>query len=273
MGVVALFAAALLGSPGGAAEPARLVSLAPSVTEMVFAVGAGEWLVGVTDFCDFPDAARKIERVGSYLDPSVEAVVARRPDLVIAVPSPGNEREVRAIESLGIPVVVVAEGPTLEDVYAAIRTIGEHTGRSEAAASVVRGMKDRVASVRARLEGRPPRPVLLVVDRSPLVVAGDATLLDELVRLAGGKNVAAGLGPWPRVGLEYVVRMQPEVILDGAMGPDRDAGLSFYQGLGLEAVERGRLHAIRIDEIMRPGPRLPAGVESLARQIHPEAWR
>ncbi|MGH7823002.1 MAG: ABC transporter substrate-binding protein, partial [Candidatus Binatia bacterium] len=209
----------------------------------------------------------------SYLKPNLEAIVARRPDLVIAVPTPGNRDEVEALERLGLRVLVAAEGPTLEDVYASIRTIAAAAGRSEAGSGLVEGMRERVERLRLRLGDAEPRTVLFVVDRSPLVVAGDGTLIGDLIRLAGGRNVARGLGPWPRLSVEAVVRFSPEVILDGAMRPDEERDAGFYEELGLPAARAGRVHAVRVDEIMRPGPRLAEGVERLARRIHPEAFR
>ncbi|MGH7860591.1 MAG: ABC transporter substrate-binding protein [Candidatus Binatia bacterium] len=266
----------LLLAAGGSARPAealRVVSLAPSVTETIFAVGAGESLVGVTDFCDWPPPARAIARVGSYIRPNVEAIVARGPDLVIAVPSPGNRDEVEAVERLGVRVLIVSEGPALDDVYGSIGTIADAVGRREAGEDLVARMRASVAGLRSRLGGAERKTVLFVVDRSPLVVAGDGTLIDDLVRLAGGRNAARGLGPWPRLSLEYVVRLSPEIILDGAMRPDEERDVGFYEGLGLRAVREGKVHATRIDEIMRPGPRVTEGLERLARQIHPEAFR
>jgi iron complex transport system substrate-binding protein len=114
------------------------------------------------------------------------------------------------------------------------------------------------------------RQVLVVLQRSPLVVVGDGNLVDELLGLAGAQNAARGLGAWPRLSLEYVVKTSPEVILDTAMGKEEAPDLSFYEGLGLAAVRQGRVYAVKLDEILRPGPRIATGLEKLARLIHPE---
>ena len=260
------------GDPASAAEgvPKRIVSLAPSITETTFALGEGARLVGVTSYCDWPPEARALPRVGSYLQPNVEVVVSRRPDLAIVVPSPGNHHAVRALEDLGIEILVVAEGPGLGDVFHSIETIGRRLDRVPEAARLVESMQARVSALRAALAGRPPVSVLLVVDHAPLVVVGEATLLDELLTIAGGRNVARKLGPWPRVSVEFLVREDPEVILDGAaMNPAR-RGAEFYAGLGLRAARTGRIRTIAVDEVMRPGPRIVDGVEALARILHDE---
>jgi iron complex transport system substrate-binding protein len=136
---------------------------APSVTETLFAVGAGADVVGVSDLSDYPDEARRIDRVGSYMKPNVEIVVAHRPDLVIAVPSPGNREAVEALVNLGLRVVVVEEGPTLADVLAAIRRIGDEAGRSEAARALASRLAQQVEAVRRRVAPLPPRRTLMVV--------------------------------------------------------------------------------------------------------------
>src|SRR6185295_340690 len=126
--------------------------------------------------------------------------------------------------------------------------------------------------IRARVAGRPKKRVLMVVGENPFVAVGEGNLLDELLRAAGAENVAAGFGRWPRLSVEYVVKSAPEIIVDSSMGDESGADLSFYRGLGLEAVRRGRVHAIRLDEMLRPGPRLAEGLEKLARIVHPESF-
>jgi iron complex transport system substrate-binding protein len=262
----------LCGLVGSGAEAGRIVALAPSVVETLFAVGAGAEVVGVTELSDFPPEARRIERVGSYMQPNVEAVIARRPDLVIAVPSPGNREAVEALMSLGFRVVVVAEGPTVGEVCDSILRIADEAGRAAEGREVVRRLRERIDGVRRRVAPFPRRRVLMVVGESPLVVVGDGNLLDELLRDSGADNVASGLGPWPRLSIEFVIKSAPQVIVDSSMGDEATADLSFYADLDLEAVRSRRIHAVRLDEVLRPGPRLGDGLEKLARLIHPEAF-
>jgi cobalamin transport system substrate-binding protein len=268
----AAIAAVVLAAAAAPAEARRIVSLAPSVTETLFAVGAGGEVVGTTDLSDFPPEAKAIDRVGSYMKPNVEVVVAHRPDVVIAVPSPGNREPVEALMTLGLRVVMVAEGPSVADVLASIRAIAAEAGREEQGAALAARLAERIDAVRRRCAGLPRRRALMVVGQSPLVAVGDGNLLDELLRAAGAENVAAGLGQWPRLSVEFLVKTSPDVIVDSSMGDESGADLSFYRELGLAAARRGELHAIRLDEILRPGPRLAEGLEKLARLVHPRAF-
>jgi iron complex transport system substrate-binding protein len=260
------------GEPFVDVEPRRIVSLAPSVTETLFAVGAGEEVVGVSELSDFPSQARRVDRVGSYLKPNVEAVVAHRPDVVIAVPSPGNREAVESLVELGLPVVVVEEGPTLDDIYASIEKIASEARRPAEGRELIARLCGQVDAVRRRVAPLRRVRVLMIVGENPLIAVGDQNLLDELLRFAGAENVAAGLGRWPRLSVEFLVKSSPEVIIDSSMGDEADRVGSFYDDLGLEAAHKGRVHTIRIDEVLRPGPRVGQGLDRLARLIHPEAF-
>ncbi len=250
----------------------RIVSLAPSVTETLFAIGVGAEVVGVSEFCDYPPAVKKIDRMGSYLKPNVEVIVAHRPDVVIAVPSPGNREAIENLERLGARVLVVGEGPRLADVFDSIRRIAAEAGQVTEGEKVVAEIEAKRERVRKRLVGSTPRKAIFVLQRRPLMVVGEGTLLDELLMLAGGENLARGMGPWPQLSVEYLVRAAPEVVLDAAQGMESKPDLSFYQGLGLEAARKGRLHVMVLDEVVRPGPRLGLGLEKLAAYLHPELF-
>src|SRR5881409_2440542 len=222
---IVLAAAALGGcapapAPSPAGAPARIVSLAPSITETVYALGAGERLVGVCAQCDYPAAVASLPRVGGYLVPSVEATLGARPDLVIVVPSPGNREAVRAVERAGVRVLVVHDR-TLADLWASMRAVAAALGLTDTGERLVADIQRRLEAVRGRVAGLPPRRVLLVVGHTPLVVAGHGTLQDELVAAAGGVNVATDIGGvWPQISLELVVARAPEVIVDAAMGSE-----------------------------------------------------
>jgi len=259
-------------SPTPAGPPARIVSLAPSITEMVYALGAGERLVGVCAQCDYPEAVARLPRVGGYLAPSVEATLAERPDLVIAVPSPGNREAVRAIERAGVRVLVVHDR-TLADLWASMRSIAGALGLPAAGEQLVADVTTRLEEVRARVADLPPRRVLMIVGHSPLVAVGRGTLQDELLAVAGGVNVASEAGEvWPTLTLEVVVARAPEVIVDAAMGSDQ-AGHALFAGLTtVPAVQHGRVVPLASDTLFRAGPRVPEAAAALARAIHPEAF-
>jgi len=255
--------------PPATTPPARVVSLAPSITEIVYALGAGDRLVGVCAQCDYPAAAARLPRVGGYLVPSVEAVVAARPDVVLVVPSPGNRDAVRAVEQAGVRVVVVQDR-TLADLWASMRAVGAALGLADAGERLVADVQRRLEAVRGRVAGLPPRRVL---PASPLVVAGRGTLQDELVSAAGGVNVAADIGGvWPQISLELVVARAPEVIVDAAMGTE-EGRHDLFGGLAtVPAVRDGRVVAFAGEAIFRAGPRVPDAARALAAAIHPEAF-
>jgi iron complex transport system substrate-binding protein len=264
---------ALLVACGGAPPPSdreparRVVVLAPSATETVFALGAGARVVGVCGQCDHPPAAAALPKVGGYLVPSVEAVLAARPDLVIAVPSPGNREAVRAIERAGVRVLVVQDR-RLEDLWTSTREIAEALGMPEAGARLVADVRAKLDGVRAAAATRPPVRVLLVVGHSPLVVAGGGTLQGELLEIAGGVNVAADVGSaWPQVSLELVVDRAPDVILDAAMGTEAGAERLFAGLRTVPAVAGGRIVTVDADAIYRTGPRVGEAAELLAAAI------
>ena len=271
----ALVVLALLAGCDGAAPPpraagtARVVVLAPSATETVFALGAGDRVVGVCAQCDYPAATAKLPKLGGYLTPSVEAVVGVRPDLVIVVPSPGNREAVRAIERAGVRVLVVQDR-TLDDLFTSIAAIAGALEVSDAGGRLAADVRSRLDAVRARVASQPRARVLLVVGHSPLIVAGGGTLQGELVEIAGGTNVAADVGnAFPQVSLELVVARAPDVILDAAMGTEEGGRALFAQLTTVPAVANGRIVSVGSDVLFRAGPRVPEAAAALAAAIHP----
>jgi iron complex transport system substrate-binding protein len=222
--------------------------------------------------CDFPADVQHVTRVGGYVVPSVEAVLAVRPDLVVVVPSPGNRESVRAIERAGVPVLVTHDR-TLADLWEAMRAIATALGVPAEGERLVADVSRRLDEVHARVQALPPRRVLIVVGHDPLVAVGGGTMQDELLTLAGGINVAADAGTvWPTITLELVVARAPEVIVDSAMGTEQ-AGRALFAGLTtVPAVRADRVIALRGDTLLRAGPRVPEAAAALAAVIHPEAF-
>lgn len=258
-----------------AAPPARIVSLVPSVTETLFALGAEDRLVGVTDFCDYPPAARRKPSVGGMVNPNLEVIVSLRPDLVVATTEGNREETFTQLRRLGIPTYLVV-AHRVGDVTALIAHLGELTGRRAAAEALSARLERRVEAVqRAVAPYKRPR-VLYVLWPEPLIVPGREALVTELIRLAGGESItAADADSYPRYSLEAAVAKAPEVILlanHGAQtGPiDRER----WQRLAAQpAVRAGRLHQVDGNLLHRYGPRIVDGLEQLARAIHPEAFR
>lgn len=258
-----------------AAPPARLVSLVPSVTEIVYALGAENHLAGVTDFCDYPPAARGKPRVGGMIDPNLEAIVALKPDLVVATTEGNREQTFAQLKRLRIPTYLVA-AHRVSDMTALIARVGELTERRDAAATLVARLEQQIAAVTRAVATRPRPRVLYVLWPEPLIVPGRESLVTELIRLAGGESITAGEGDsYPRYSLEAAIARAPEVILlanhGAGTGPVHEE--KWRSLTSLPAIKTGRLHRVNGDLLHRYGPRIVDGLEQLARAIHPEAFK
>jgi ABC-type Fe3+-hydroxamate transport system substrate-binding protein len=264
---------ALLAATGGAsADGLRIISLAPSVTETLFAIGAGPQVVGVSQYCDYPPAALKLPRVGSFLTPNVEEIVGLRPNLIIGLETAANQRELQALQRMGYPVLLTSDD-TLEGIEDGIERIGARTGYARQAAVVLTALRARTSEVAKRLKGVARRKVLLVVGHDPLVAVGGG-YLNQLLERADSVNIAAGLGQeWPRVSLEYIIARAPDVILDGQMGSDPASPAGFWKRFPtIPAVRNHRIYGYDQDEVLRPGPRIGQTLWTLAALIHPRVF-
>ena len=272
-----LVVCATVSAAGATAEPMRIVSLAPSVTETIFALGLGDRLVGVSVYCDYPPEAERIDRVGTFLTPNVEAIVAKRPDVIMAVPSPGNQGSVQALRRLGLKVVLV-DPNTVAQIKASLVTIGRELNHEAAARALVARIDAQIASVHARLDDVPARTVLMVVGQTPLIAVGTGTFQDELIRMAHGNNLAAAAGgSWPRLSIEFAIAAAPEVIIDTSMGNEEQVGaapaMAFWQRFPtIPAVRDGHVYGYKAYQVLRPGPRIGEAFEAIARFIHPELF-
>lgn len=253
--------------------PQRLVTLAPSLTEMVFAVGAGERLVGVDRHSDYPPQVQGLPRVGSYIHPDAERVVALRPDLVLAVRDGTPPHLLARLKYVGIPVRVV-DPRTLEAVIATIVEVGTSVGVPGKAAELADNLSQRLARVRNLASQARSRPrVFFQIGVAPLVSAGSHTLIDELITTAGGLNVAAGGPPYPRFSREQVLALRPEVIIITTMereGLFEQVKAEWQRWPQLPAARASRIHLIDSDLVDRPGPRIFNGLEQVFRLLHPD---
>lgn len=250
--------------PAAPPAPKRVVSLAPSLTETVIALGAADRLVGVTRFDDAPEV-EKLPRLGGFTDPSVEAVVALRPDLALVSPSPGNRAAVERMAALGTPVLSVPLGDEAE-ILAAMRAIGLALGLGERGEALARSTQERIARVEERTRKLPRIKVLIVYDWEPLVVAGPGSFADQLLAKAGGANAAGDAKtPYPTYSPEAAIRAAPVAIVDAAHWNQA----SRDRILKLPGISKARVvHASR--NLFRPGPKLADAVEELARLLRPE---
>jgi iron complex transport system substrate-binding protein len=254
------------------AVPKKIVSLAPSVTETIFALGFGDRLVGVTTYCDYPAEARKLPKIGDFMNPSLEAVIAKKPDLVIGVIGATDPVKAREMERLGLKVVLVSVA-NLSDVLASITSIAALLGNAKTGEKLVAKIRAQVEDVKKRIAPAARRKVLLVVGVQPLIAVGGKNFIDELITLAGGENIAAGAAqPWLNLPDEIVVAKAPQVIIEAGMGSERAKSKRWGDLKSVPAVRDGRVYSYPSDKILRPGPRFGEALAELARLIHPECF-
>ncbi|MCL2374870.1 MAG: cobalamin-binding protein [Treponema sp.] len=257
--------------------PARIVSLVPAVTEILFAIGAGDRLVGVTRYCDYPPAASQLAFVGGFsgITVSVEQIRALNPDLVI-LSADMHARLVLLLDNLGIPSFAV-EPRNFSEVYETIALLGELCGAAEEAEHVVAAMKENITRVQDRLRDRPQAAVFWVLAEDPLMTAGGETFVSEAIALAGGRNIFADVREqWPIVSAEQVLMRRPDWVLAGsgmavAVADDAPA-LRNPLWQNIAAVREGRVAFVDGDLLYRYGPRLAEAVAMIAHIIHEDLW-
>jgi cobalamin transport system substrate-binding protein len=255
------------------APPRRIVSLVPSVTEILFAIGAHEALAGVTDFCDFPPEAKRKPSVGGMISPSLEALIALKPDLVVATSSGNRAETFDQLKRLGLPVYLV-DPSSVGDVLQLVAGLGELTGHRDAAATVTAELARRIKAVGLRVAGRARPRVLYVLWPDPLIVPGRGALVSEIITLAGGESVTADRGQgYPRMSLEAAVARAPEIIILASHGGGTPMARDRWNRLeSLPAVKSKRVYTADGNVMHRYGPRVVDGIETLAKLVHPEAF-
>ena len=260
-------------TPGRAAEPSshRIVSMNPSLTRILVAIGARDALVGVDEFSARAEpAVQSLPRVGGLYAPSLESVVALRPDLVVLVPS-FEQREFRTrLRELGLSVQEY-DPVRFEQVLDTIRALGERAGHEIEAKARVDAIRRTQIAVQHAVAGRPPLSAVLVLQREPLFVAGRGSFLDEMIAMAGARNLGAELGEtWPRTSVEWLVGVAPQVILDSDSDP-APAARFWARWPSIPAVAQGRVVAIDAGDVTLPGPDLDRALLKLARALHGDA--
>lgn len=274
-GALALLGASLLAckrdATARAAQP-RVISISPSTTEALYAIGAGGLAVGRSRYCDYPEAALTLPAVGGFVDPSVEAIVALRPTLVIGARGPAGPSIEGTLRDRGI-MTYFPETETIAGIEAMIAGLGERTGHAAEARELTQAIEARLRTIDAAVSKLPRVRCAVLFDVAPLVAAGPGSFPDELIARAGGDNVIKRGGAYPTVGVESLLTLAPEVLIDasGDMGhPEgRLAGLRDAPGLrNLPAIRDDRVRAVAGSVALRPGPRIAEGVAELARAIH-----
>jgi iron complex transport system substrate-binding protein len=253
----------------------RIVSIAPSATETIFALGAGDRLVGDTDYCDYPAEAKAKPKVGGVMDPNLEEVVALRPDLVVATKE-GNRRDtVDALDRLHVPVYGLS-ARTVDEVLQSTQRLADVIGASEQGKALTASLKARLDEVQHKLANVTPTRVLFVTWTEPLISIGRQTYIADVLRYAGAQSVIESTQDWPHVSMEEVVHLQPEYIVFASDDPSEAAtefaALHDLPGWrDLQAIQDKKIVIVG-EAINRPATRLVDVIEQLARELHPDAF-
>lgn len=280
-----ILGSALMGSPasetigpGDAHVPARIVSVAPDLTEILYALGLEPNIVGVTQDSDYPPAAARKPGIGTFWQPSIEAIIATRPDLVVTQAFEQHRDLSQRLQRMGYRGIMV-HMETVSDLSDAILAIGDATGTRKQADALCTEMQTEIDRLRALVADADPVGVLWVVQREPLRVAGRDTFISEMVELAGGRNaIGPTLHKYPPLGVEQVIVARPEVIIEPAMLPgaldeQRRQALDYWgRFVNVPAVTAGRIYVIDGDMVSRLSPRLPAGIRMIARCLRPDLF-
>ena len=271
-----------LGREVTLASPAvKIVSLAPSNTEILFAIGAGDRLIGRDDFSDFPAEAASVPSVGSlYPSVNAEAIVALQPDLVLAA-GITNPDDIKHLADLGLAVYATSIAKTLDDIYSDITAVGALTGEADAAAALVDSMKTRVEAVSTKTSAVASKPVVFyeldATEPSKPWTAGPGTFIDQMISLAGGANAGnIATSDYAQLSLEQLVAQNPDIIILGSatFGGQTPELVAARPGWGdIKAVKDNAVYTFDDNLVSRPGPRVVDGLEQMAKLIHPELFK
>lgn len=272
----------VISCAGWAAVPQRIISTAPSITETLFALGLGDRVVGVTTYCNYPEAAKSRAKIGTYIQPSFETILSLKPDLVIVVKNPVRLAE--KLSRMGLRVLEL-DAETLPGIAKSIERIGEAAGVPDRARKLNQSMKQELAAIERRTKSLPRRSMMFLVSRTPgrleaLMAVGQASYLNELIRIAGGENIFGNTASsYPKVSLEEVLARNPDVIIDmGEMADTvavteqqkRNVVDLWKRQSSLKAVRNSHVYAVASDIFVVPGPRAVEAAREFAKMLHPE---
>jgi len=253
----------------------RIISLAPSITEILFALGLRQEIIGVTNFCDYPEEVATKPRIGGFVNPDLEKIVSLKPDLVIAIADGNRWDTIQRLSDLGFPIYTI-DPKGFDGVIQTIRNLGEITGKKEEATALVRRMtkkKEKVVTL-TRFLSRPT--VFFQVGDAPMITVGKGTLANDLIRLAGGRSISENEPlRYPPYGIETILSKAPEIIIFSSMDNRKnysDLIRMWQTWKGIPAVKSNSIYVIDSNLVDRPGPRVIEGLEALARLIHPEVF-
>lgn len=257
-----------------AKPPTRIISLAPSLTEICFAIDGGAALVGVTDYCNYPPEARTKPSIGGLISPNLEKITELDPDLILVTVEGNRKDDFSKLESLGYRLFVT-NPRTIDDIYRSILTIGKILGHDSSAARRVESLRKQEATIRSLVKDEKKPKVFAILSVKPLMTAGPSTFIHELIEKAGGLNIAEKATlPYPIYNREEVLHQQPEylVVTTDAVHSLGALFTEFPEWENLPAIKKRQVLLINSDLVTRPGPRIIEGLEILARVFHPEQF-
>ena len=281
--VALTFSATKVSAEAPSQIPKRIISLAPSTTEILFELGAGDRVVAVTRYCDYPSSVTSITKVGGYVDPNYEKIVALKPDLVVLLNSHHDakvELEKMRLKTISVP------HKTVGDIQKAIRLIGNITGEQEKAQALLHELTSRTQAIQRDIKNKPPPRVLISIERDTesgqlagMYMAGRNGFYNEIIKMAGGENAYTDEKiAYPQLSAEGVLQINPDVIVDlvshiapGKKTPE-EIKQQWEQLRMVNAVRNGQLHVIIGNHALRPGPRYIEFLEEMAQRLHPEAF-
>jgi len=253
----------------------RIVSLAPSLTETVYALGLQDRLVGDTDYCDYPPEAQKKQKVGGAINPSLEVIAHLRPDVVLVTRHLNTLDTVHSLDALGIPSYAT-DPRNVDEIVASAKRLGDVLGAAEAGAALTEELQHRLDVLRQKIGALPPRRVLFVVWTDPLISIGKDTFIADALRRAGAVSIIDSNQDWPQVNLEEVARLQPEVLVFADSHSETTAQhlelLATRPAWRILNAVRDRNFAVISEAVNRPAPRIVTAIEELAEKLHPEAF-
>jgi len=248
----------------------RAVSLAPNLTEIVFAIGAGDRLIGVTTFCNFPAEARNIQKVSDTQTPNIENIIALKPQVVLVSTASQMENFSKILDAQGITIFVTNPN-SLDDIYKTVRQIGEIFGKNDEARQVVEALKKRVVNVETRTNTAEDVKVFLQISKEPLFTVGRDSFMTDLISRAGGASVTANSATaYPNLSKETAFALNPEAVILSDSEDNREPNDAFKNS---PAVRNGKVFKINADLISRPAPRIVDALEQMAKALHPESFQ
>ncbi|NLY66137.1 MAG: ABC transporter substrate-binding protein [Tissierellia bacterium] len=251
-------------------EAERIISLAPSVTELLYALGVGDRLVGVTEYDDYPAEVVELPKVGGYEGANVEAIISQEPDLVLASNYSGRE-EMEAIESMGIPVIVL-DAVNMNQTFESVRLLAQITGTEDQGKEIINEMQAQINEVKEKVEGLPRVDVYYLLMLDGNYTAGKGTFIDELISIAGGNNIVEEEG-WPQYSVEELVKKNPDVIITSPNAANIEDIKNAEGFKETDAIKNGNIFVVSDENILvRASNRIVLGLKEVAKYLHPEVF-